>query len=337
MNRFAKIAMTLPVMCAAFILAGATSYIAPLGASEPFYKGKTVNIVVRSGPGGGNDFYARLLARHIGRHLTGNPDTVVTNMPGGGGLVAANHIYHRARKDGTEFGLLSRDVASVQRLGATGVRYDARNFAVLGNMGSDTYIWVVRNEFPIKDMNDLRHFNGIVRFGGTGAGTASVQSIRLFKADGLPVEVIFGFDGTAERIVALIRGDIDGTSGSYGSLLPSIRQENLRVIGRFGSDPELAHVPNARMIITPERRALAALMAAPLEMSRPLLSGPGTPEERVAELRTAIKDALHDPRLLDEAKRADRDIGWTSAEEVEELMAEILSASDQIVADFRAL
>ncbi len=316
---------------------GLTAVPEPVAAQESFYKGKTLNVVVRSGAGGGNDFYARLLARHIDRHVPGTPNVIVTNMPGGGGLVAANYIANRARKDGTEIGLLGRDLVIVQRLGATGVRFDARELIALGNMGNDTYIWVTRADHPVKSFKEIRDFKGTMRFGGTGAGTASVQSIQLFKADGFPVDVVFGFDGTAERILAVVRGDVDGTSGSYGSLLAGIKQENLRVLGRFGSHPELRDVPNARELITPERRPLATLMSAPLEMSRPLYTAPGVPKDRVEILREAIKATLHDPQLQAEAKRADRDVEWTSAEDIEKLTEEILNASDQVVADFRAL
>lgn len=309
----------------------------PAAAQESFYADKTLNIVVRSGPGGGNDFYVRLLARHIGPFVPGAPRTQVTNMPGGGGLVAANYMANRAKRDGTEFALLGRDLVVVQRLGASGVRFDARKLISLGNVGNDAYVWTVRGNLPFKTLGDLRNHKETIRFAGTGAGTASVQSIGMLKADGFPVQVITGYDTTPERVLAITRGDVHGMSGSYASQRTAIRDEKFTILARVGNDPEIANVPHLRTFISADRQAVAALMTAPVEMSRPLYTTPEVPADRVLILRNAIRDVLQNAALREEADRAQRNVDWTSAEEIEKLTDVILSASDAVVQEFKAL
>lgn len=323
----------------ALALAGAGSLAGslPAAAQDSFYAGKTINVVVRSGPGGGNDFYVRLLARHISPYIPGSPRTQVTNMPGGGGLVAANYMANRASRDGTEIALLGRDLVVVQRLGASGVRFDARTLISLGNMGDDAYVWTVRGTLPFETLGDIRNHPQTIRFAGTGAGTASVQSIGMLRADGYPVQVITGYDTTPERVLAITRGDVDGMSGSYASLRTAIRDENFKILARVGNDAELGNVPHLRNFISADRQAVVALMSAPVEMSRPLYTTPEVPADRVQILRNAIRDVLADPALREEAARANRNVDWTSAEEIEKITQEILSASDAVVEEFKAL
>ncbi len=311
--------------------------LGPAAAQDMFYKGKTINVVVRSGPGGGNDFYARLVARHIVKYVPGNPDTIVTNMPGGGGLVAANHMAEKAKKDGTEIGALDRAIPVSQRLGASGIRYDVRKLPAIGSAASETYVWLLRDDHPVKTVKDLKSFKGTVRFSGTGAGNSSVQQVVLLKSDGLPVDIVTGFVGTAEKVLAVVRRDVEGTNGSYESLLTPIRDEKLRVIGRLGRHPELMHVPDLREVLSPEKQAVATMMAAPLEAGRPFYGAPGMPGDRLQVLREAFRKALHDPVLVEEATRAKQTVEWVGGEDMEKNNEAILAAPDAVVEVFKAL
>jgi len=327
----------------AIALAGAlsaTAFIAgsnPAHSQESFYKGKTLNVVIRSGPGGGNDFYGRLVARHIGKHIPGKPDTISTNMGGSGGIVAANYMAVQAKRDGSEIAILGRDIAVAQRIGATGVRYDVRKLIPLGSASSSTWAWVIKGDHPVKGLKDLKTYKGTVKFSGTGAGTGSIQLVKLLKDDGFPVQPISGYDGTGEKLLAVARGEVQATSGSYGSLLKGIQEENLRVIGRLGKHKDLMNVMDAREILSDGMRALANMMAAPFEAGRPYYTAPEVPRDRVQILRAAFKGALHDPKLLNEAKRSKKDINWVGAEDVEKIVKEILNAPDKIVDQFKAM
>lgn len=306
-------------------------------AQESFYQGKSLNVIVRSGPGGGNDFYGRLLARHMVNHIPGSPSQMVTNMPGGGGLVAANYLAERARRDGTEIGVLDRALPVAQRMGASGVRYDVRTLNALGSASAEAYVWLIRSDHPLKDAAMLRDFPSTITFAGTGAGNSSVQQVTLVKADGFPVEIIIGFSGTAEKVMAVVRGDTHGTNGTYESLLPAIRNEGLRPIARLGMHPDLSGVPDLREILSPDRAAVARLMVAPLEAGRPFYAPPGVPAERVRILRDAFRDALKDPALLEEARRGGQSISWVSGEDMDRNNRAILETPDSVVEIFRAL
>ncbi len=332
-NQMAGLAASLGAVA---MLAGAVAS-QPAAAQDGFFKGKTINIVIRSAPGGGNDFYGRLVGRHIVNHIPGSPQHIITNMPGGGGLVAANYMAERARKDGTELGVLDRDIPVTQRIGATGIRYDVRKLTAIGSAASETYIWVARGDHPVKSVAGLKDQKGVMRFSGTGAGTSAVQQVVLLKSDGFPVDVVTGYSGTAEKVLAMARGDVQGTTGTYESLLTAIKNENLTVIARLGRHPELMNVPDLRDVLSPAKRQIAAIMAAPLEAGRPFYGAPETPKDRVQVLREAFRKALHDPALLDEAKRANQSINWISGEDMEKAALEILAAPDEVIAAFRAL
>lgn len=311
--------------------------VTPGDGDEPLYAGETIRVIVRSSPGGGYDFYGRLLARHLGKHIPGNPRVIVINMPGAGGIVAANYLSERAARDGTEIAILARELAIGQRLGETGLDYDVRTLIPIGSAAGETSVWAVAADLPIETLEDLKNFPGVVRFSTTGPGASGFQLIRLLEFEGFPVEIISGYDGTAEKILAVLRGEVQGTTGSYESLLPSIRDGDLKVIGRLGSSPPGTDFQDVRPILSADGRTLAEMMSAALVAGRPFFTAPDTPPDRVGILREAFRKALEDPELLAEAERAGQSILWTSAEEMEEIYAGILGASDEVVSRFLEL
>jgi len=306
-------------------------------AQEVSFKGKQFNFVVRSSAGGGNDFYGRLVARHMVKYIPGSPSAIVTNMPGGGGLVAANYIANRARKDGTEIGILDRDIPVVQRLGVAAVKFDVRTMIPLGSASSEVYAWVVRPDAGVKSLTELRGAKKPIRFSGTGAGTTAVQQIVLMERDGFAVNVVTGFSGTSEKVLAVLRGDVQATTGTYESLLPAIRDEKLHVFARLGMHPAMKDAPDLRDVISEKLRPVARMMAAGLEAGRPFYMPAGVPAANVKVLREAFEKALKDPELLKEAERAKQSIDFVSGEDVAKSNLEILEASDEVVRLFKAL
>jgi tripartite-type tricarboxylate transporter receptor subunit TctC len=309
----------------------------PALAQNSFYKGKTIKIVVRSDPGGGYDVYGRLVSRHISKYIPGNPRTIVINMPGAGGIVAANYMANRARRDGTEIAILSRELAISQRLQQIGVNYDVRTLIPIGSAAGETRVFTLRSDLPIKTLGDLKKFPKTVKFSATGPGAGSFQFVKLLEFDGFPVKVITGYSGTPERILAVLRGDVEGTVGTYGSLRNSIDEGQLKAIARLGVAVPVLDLSDARNFLSPEARGLASLMAAPLVAGRPFFTPPGVPPDRVKILREAFQKAMKDPELLAEAKRGRRDISPATAEEMERVYLSILGAPESVVARFKKL
>lgn len=316
-------------------LSGGVPGMATAGAA-PFYEGKTIKVIIRSKPGGGYDFYGRLMVRHMSRHIPGNPNMIAVNMPGAGGIVAGNYLMSRAKRNGTEFGILTRELALAQRTGATGVKYDVRTLIPLGSAASSTFLVVLDKKHPVKSLADLRKHKKTVLLAATGPGSGSYQWASLLKFDGFPVKVISGYSGGQERFLAIERGDVQGTANSYESTRIAIKEHGFVPIFYTGAQQSaLKGVPNVAEALTKKGQQLAALMAAPLAAGRPFFTTPGTPAAQVKTLRAAFKATLHDPKLLKEAARAKRSVKWSDPVVMDEINRRILEATDEVIALYK--
>ncbi len=328
-RHFASLTMT----CAGALAMAGVVLAASAANAADFYKGKTIKVVIRSGPGGGNDDFGRLIARHIGKFIPGNPNTIVQNIPGGGGVVAANYMAKRAKRDGTEIAILSRDLANVEKLGATGVGYKTKELIALGSAASATRVFVVGKNVPVNNLKELKAYGKTIKFSSTGAGTAATQQIEQLKSAGFPVLNITGYDGTQEKVMALVRGEVQATTGSISSIGQTVKDEGFKIIAKMGNHPSLGHIMDIReMLLDPDTRAAANFMAAPMIGGRPFFTAPGVPADRVKILRNAFAKAIKDPDLLKEAKKAKLDVVYTSAADMEKTYAEVAKASDKVVA-----
>lgn len=308
----------------------------PALADDGFYKGKKLKMIVRSGAGGGYDYYGRLVARHMAKYIPGKPKMIVINMPGAGGIVAANYMMNRAKRGGIEFAILSREIAISQRTRETGVKYDVRELTALGSAAASTSVMVLAKDHPVKTLAQLKDYKGVVKFAATGPGSGSYQRAILLKNDGYPVVPITGYTSTPERFLSVVRGDTQGTSNSYESTKTAIKEMGLVPIAYLGvARPELKGIPDLRDVLSPSGKQFASLMAAPLAAGRPFFTTPGVPKARTTMLRAAFKSALEDPELLKEAKKAKRSISWTDPKQMDEINAGILAASDDVVAMFK--
>ena len=309
---------------------------APAIADDGFYKDRNLKMIVRSGAGGGYDYYGRLIARHMVKYIPGKPNMIVVNLPGAGGIVAANYMMNRAKKGGIEFAILSREIAISQRTQETGVQYDVRKLNAIGSAAASTSVMVMAKNHPVKTLAQLKSYKKIVKFAATGPGSGSYQRAILLRNDGYPVKPITGYVSTPERFLAVVRGDVDGTSNSYESTKTAIKEMGLVPIAYLGvARPELKGIPDLRSVLSPRGKQFASLMAAPLAAGRPFFTTPGVPKARVAMLRAAFKAALKDSGLLAEAKKAKRSISWTDPKEMNDINAGILGASDDVVAMFK--
>ncbi len=344
------------VVLALCVAAGLTRPPAHANEVADFYRGKMVQIVVGYGPGGGNDIYARLLARHLGRHLPGNPGTVVQNMPGAGSLVAANHLAHAAPKDGTAIGTFARNLPLASVLGGNpNIRFDARNLTWLGSASSyrdDAYILWVRPDAKVTSIEAARRPGGeALVLAGTSEGDTSYDvPVLLRQALGLNIKLIGGYRDSNGMFLAIESKEVDGrvadlssvaaarthwlkpVSGQGGAMLALLQ------FGRATRHPEFPDVPTARELSrTEEARNLIEMMEVPFALTRPYVAPQGVPPARAKALQSAFMAVQRDAAYLDEAARLKLDISPIGPAEVEALLARIAGAPEGLKATVRKL
>ena len=276
----------------------------------PFYRGKTVQIIVSSPVGGGYDAMSRVISRHLPRHIPGQPTVIVMNMPGAGGIAATNHLYSRAAKDGTVIGGVQNNTPFEPLLGTAQATYDPTKFNWLGSPSVETGIVAVRHTVPVNSIDDLKRRE--VLMGSSGANSTPSFYARLINATlGTKMKLIVGYPGQTEALNATERGELDGyPSIFYSSIMTTkpdwVRDKKLKFLLQYGPHKEakLAGVPFVLDLVTkPADRALLQTGFAALALGRPYLLPPGVPAERVALMRKALADTFADPRFIAEATR----------------------------------
>jgi tripartite-type tricarboxylate transporter receptor subunit TctC len=302
-----------------------------------FYKGKQIQFVIRSGVGGGYDQYSRLLARHIGAHIPGNPDVVPINMPGGGGIVAANYVAKVAPKDGTILTMASQGLPVDQALGKdTSLKADLRTFNWVGNLSNSNQVLVTWHTSPTKTLADAERRVTVI--GATGAGSISVQLPALYNNIlHTKLKIIFGYpDGAID--LAMERGEVEGrgtnTWASYKSFTPQYVSQKLIIpILQVGleKDPELPDVPLLRDQATnAQDKAVLDFMSEAVSVGRPVATTPGAPADRVAALRKAFDDTLKDPDFIRDADAERAEIAPMSGAELAHIIGDIIGAPQQL-------
>jgi tripartite-type tricarboxylate transporter receptor subunit TctC len=283
-------------------------------AVEDFYKSKSLTVVVGYGPGGGYDVYARLFARHVGRHIPGQPNVVVQNMPGAGSLRAVNYLYNVAPKDGSVVAHFARNMPLISILGHNpNIQFDARKFVWLGSSSSfanDAYILIVRPDAPVKTIEEaLRPGGEALILGGTAEGaTGNDVPIILRDTIGLQVKRVVGYPDSGALFLAIERGEVHGRITDLSSV---------KTIKRSTRHQDFPDVPMARELARNDAaRALIELTEIPYLLSRPFAAPPGTPADRARALQAAFVATHRDPQYLAEAARLDIDVSPMAAEAV---------------------
>ena len=304
-----------------------------------FYQGKTVQIVIRSQAGGGGyDSYARLLARHIGRHIPGQPRVIPVNMPGGGGIVAANYVAKLAPKDGTIIAIVGQGLAVDQALGLNkSFQADLRDFNWIGNMSDSNQILAVWHTSPTKSLADARKRETTI--GTTQAGSISQQLTAFYNnVLGTKLKIVFGYPDGHDVDLAMERGEVEGrgtnTWASYSSVSPHyIRDKLITPIIQVGlrKDPALPDVPLLRdQALKPEDKPLLDFISKAVAVGRPFATTPGTPADRVAALRRAFDETLRDPAFIAEAEKERAEISPMTGAELQSLIADLIGAPAEL-------
>jgi tripartite-type tricarboxylate transporter receptor subunit TctC len=334
-------------------LLAATVLVALLGAAGDaaaqdgvgdFYRGKTLILQIGSEAGGGYDQVGRLVARHIGRYVPGQPNVIVQNVPGAGGLQLLNELYGVAPKDGTVIGAGISGTPTGALLTPRIARFDPRQFAWLGSAGTETLIVVVTDRAPVQNLADLYKTELVV--GGTASGSASVDFPAITNALlGTRFKVVTGYTGAGAVLkLAMPSGEVDGCAAYVWSALKTTYPKELaagtvRVLAQWGSarDPELPDVPLFPEGSSASDRSLFEILYARQNYGRPYMAPPGVPQQRVAALRAAFAAIFKDAAFRADAERQKLDLNWVSAETLEALTARLMASPPDVVARVHAL
>jgi tripartite-type tricarboxylate transporter receptor subunit TctC len=318
----------------------AVALVAALAASPAFaqhYAGKTVTIIVGYKTGGGYDATARLLARHLAKHIPGKPTVIVQNMPGANSIIAANHVYNVVKPDGLTIATFNRNLPIAQLTGVPGVKFDMTKFAWVGSAASESTILAIRADLPYRSFEDLRNADREIVIGATGPGANTYDFPLLLKELlGVKLKIVTGYPSSADIMLAVERKEVDGRAGSYSSILRFIERGLVRPLVRARAvEPGIENLPvDENLATNPRAKAIMALRSAPEVVGRPYVMHPGTPAEHVKTMRQAFVAAIKDPELVAEGKKAKMELEFVDGEEAVKVMKEVLSQPKDIVEEF---
>ncbi len=301
------------------------------------YQGKTIRIVVGYNPGGGYDATARILARHLPKHIPGKPNVIVQNMPGANSIIAANFIYNVSTPDGLTLATFNRNLPIGQLLKVDGVKFDMMKFAWIGSAASESTVLAIRNDLGYKSFDELKKAGKTVVIGATGPGASTYDFPLLLKELlGVNIKLVSGYPSSADIMLAIERKEVDGRAGSYSSMRPFIDRNLVRpVIRARATEPGIENLPvDESLAATPRAKAVMALRSVPEVIGRPFVMPPGTPDEVIKIMREAFRNAIKDPELIAEAQKARLDLNFIAGDEALKVVKELLTQPKEVVAEF---
>src|SRR5919109_2642245 len=325
-------------------LIGVVLFFGSTDAGEvEYYRGKTVRIIVGLSAGGGFDIYARTVARHMGKHVPGNPAFIVDNMPGAGSMIAANHVYKVAKPDGLTLGHFVGSLFMQQLLGRPGVEFEATRFEFVGSPIPEKTACALTKASGITSMANWQGAKSPVKLGGTGSGPIVDVPKILQVALGLPIQLVVGYKGTADIRLAAEAGELAGACWSWEAIKSTWSKgldsgEVVIVLQALPKPhPDLPKVPLATNFAkTPEARQLIQIgIHDAADIARPFVMPPGTPKDRVQIMRAAFMSTLKDPAFIAEAEKAKLDIDPITGAELEKIVAGIYKTSPEILAKLK--
>jgi len=328
------------------------SLTTPALAQAPFYQGKTIRIVVGYLSGDTHDLWARAYARYMGRHIPGNPDFIVQNMPGAGSMIAANHVYNIAKPDGLTLGSIAPALYFAQLTGRKEVQFDWAKFTWIGSPEHNGQLLFMRADTPYKTLEDIRKAVEPPKCSATGIGTSGHFVPTLIEETlGLKFRLITGYPGGAEQDLALERGEVQCRAITIAAFfgrepfLTWYKNGFVRILIQTARkrNPKIADVPTIFELMdkekTPEasRRLASAILGSGGFGSWPIVSSPGIPADRAKTLREGYAKTLKDPALLEEARKRGWEIKPISGEELEELAKDVTAQPPEVIERMKKL
>jgi tripartite-type tricarboxylate transporter receptor subunit TctC len=327
-------------LCAAAAISGVLLATAAWAQDvESFFKGKTIDLIISTGVGGGLDTNARIVAKHMQPHIPGKPTIVPKNMPGAGHVRAANYLATQAAKDGTVMGTLIPAFVTAQVLNRTSaIQFDAEEFAWLGSTASSNSTIYVATSTGVKTMDDARRIE--VTMGGTGAGSyTTLLPIVMNNVFGTKFKVISGYQSTADVGLAMERGEVQGRAGNNFNSIKSenpalLRDKKIVILAQFGveRDPEFPDVPLATDLARNEdERQIMKVVSADVPLGRPFLLPPGVPKDRIDAMRKAFEAMVRDPAYLAAAAKANIEVAPLAGEKLQAIVEDLVATPAPIV------
>ena len=332
---FSTLVAALPIL----IALGAS---APAQSVEEFYRGKQVRFIIASAAGGDYDQWSRLIAKYLGKYIPGSPQVIPQNMPGGGQIIATNHLFTTAAQDGSVIGMIGRNLPNDALIKKEGVRFDPVKFNWLGSPELTNRVCAVIDTAPVKNAQDL--LTNEVLVGGAGAGTAvSTTPVLLNHLLGMKFKLVEGYGNSQAILLAMERGEVQGICQSLSSLSSSrpewLQSGKLKIL--FNTERQPVPGLNAPSVFefvkSEDQRKVLSLYTSSVELGRPMVAPPGVPKDRVEALRKALGDVLKDSELLDEAKKQGLEMTFVSGKELETLVADLMSTPTEIVDKMREM
>ena len=312
----------------------------PAVAQEPFYKGKTIRLIVGLAPGGGFDTYSRVIARHMGKHIPGNPTTVVDNMPGAASLLAANYVYKAARPDGLTIGNFVGGLNLQQLLGLPGIEFDAPKFEYLGVPAQDNFMIGVAKATGITSVEQWKVSGTVVKIGGVAPGGGTDDIPKVLKATlGLPLQLVSGYKGTGPVRLAFNAGEVQGICNSWESFKATWRNELdtgeivILLQANLKPHPEVPNVPWAYDLAKTDdaKKMIHALAVVNGATNRPYVLPPSTPVDRARILRKAFMDTMKDHEFLADTSKAKLDIDPLDGVEIEKQVKALFKLEHSLI------
>ena len=307
--------------------------------TNEFYKGKTITTIVGLAAGIDYDIWARLIGRHMRKYIPGNPTFVVQNMPGSGSIVAANHLFNIARRDGTVIGMVSRNVPYSAVQGLPNVRYDALKFSWLGNPDAGNRVCFARADAPVKSADDLFTHELIVAGTGVGSGVSATPAL-LKNLIGMKFKIVEGYTSVDDGALAMERGEVAGiceTWSAFNKRRPQwIKSGFARALFSMEIKPIAGQeIPTIyKFLRTDEQRDIVSFYASSIYLGRPMLIPPDVPPDRVELLRRAFDSAVADPAFLKDVTDVGFELNPSSGEEVQAMVHAVLATPSELLRRF---
>jgi tripartite-type tricarboxylate transporter receptor subunit TctC len=318
------------------LVASALAAGVPAHAQENFYAGKTISMVVGFPPGGGNDLYARLLARHIGKFIPGNPSVIVQNMPGAASLTAVRALDTSLPKDGTQIAVFTSGLILESITTPDKIKLNFSDFAWLGSISRDVRVCYMWNGTGIKSWDDLLKKDQIVMGDSGTSGYGYVSQSVLKRMFGVKIKVVTGYAGSAEKRIALERGEIDGDCGIWETIPADwLRDKKVSIVLRFSEDDARAKEAGAPYVRdlakTDNDRKVLDLLNAGGEFGRPYIVSKSVPADRVKLLRDAFDKTMRDGDFLSEAEKQKLGVSSLTGLKSEAIVRDVYAASPEVV------
>ncbi len=305
--------------------------------ADPFFRGKTLSVYIGFSAGGTYDLFGRLVARHIGKHIPGNPTVVAQSMPGAGSFTLANWMYRIAPKDGTAIGIVSQTMAIEEMLKTPGVNYKAAEFNWIGRATSNVEITLVNSNIKGNSIENAKVHE--TTLASTGAGSPGEGYPKLLNGIiGTKFKLVGPYPGSTDGLLAMERGETDGAFTSWNTLKTTKRdwleQKKVTMLVQYALErlPDMKDVPTmVELAKTPEDRELFAFYVSGGEVGRAFLAPPGVPADRVALLRKAFDETMKDPELLAEIEKAKLDFVPGTGEQLQKIIAQTAAVRPEVI------